>query len=52
MLTIEGWGSLSCAQNVVQKTKEDNQKVGKIGQIISQTFTLKLKHDKIWALWT
>jgi hypothetical protein len=30
-----------------KKTGEVNQKVKKIGQIISQTFALGLEHDKI-----
>jgi hypothetical protein len=47
--TIEGWGSSSCVQSVVEKTKENNQKVGKIGQTINQTSIPKLKHDKIQA---
>jgi hypothetical protein len=31
MLAIEGWGNLSCIQSVVEKIKEDNQKVKNIG---------------------
>jgi hypothetical protein len=49
MPTTKEWGSPSCIQNVVRKIGEDNQKVGKIGQVISQTPTLRIKHDKIWA---
>jgi hypothetical protein len=33
----------------VEKIGEDNQKVGKIGAIISQMFILRPKHDKIQA---
>ncbi len=47
MQAIEGWGSPSHIRNVVQKIGEDNQKVGKISQITSQTPTLGLEHDKI-----
>jgi hypothetical protein len=36
----------------MEKTKEDNQKVGKIGQVISQMSTPWPKHDKIKARWT
>jgi len=35
----------------MEKTKEANQKFGKIGQIISQALTLGPKHDRIWAQW-
>jgi hypothetical protein len=45
--TIEGCGSLSHVQSVVEKNGEDDQKLGKIGQIISQVPTLGLKYDKI-----
>jgi len=31
MPAIEGWGNLRHIQNVVQKIRENNQKVGKIG---------------------
>ncbi len=31
----------------VEKIEEDNQKVGKIGQVINQMFALGLEHDKI-----
>jgi hypothetical protein len=47
MLIIEGWGSPSCVQSVMKKTREDNQKVGEIGQIVNQTFAIGPKHDKI-----
>jgi hypothetical protein len=49
--TIEGCGSLSHVQSVVEKNGEDDQKLGKIGQIISQVPTLVPKHDKIRARW-
>ncbi len=51
MPTIEGWGSPSCVQSVVQKTRENNQKAKKIGRIINQAPTLGLEHDKIQARW-
>ncbi len=51
MPTTKERGSPSCIQNVVRKIGEDNQKVGKTGQVISQTPTLRIKHDKIWAWW-
>jgi hypothetical protein len=51
MPTIEGWGSPSHIQNDVKKNGEDNRKVGKISQIVSQTLTPRPKHDKIWARW-
>ncbi len=51
LLAIEGWGSPSHVQNVVQKTREDNQKVGKTSQVVSQVPMLRLEHDKIWAWW-
>jgi hypothetical protein len=51
MLAIEGWGSPSHVQNVVQKTREDNQKVGKIVRVISQACALRPEHNKIWAQW-
>jgi hypothetical protein len=50
-LAIERCGNLSHIQNVVEKIEEDNQKVQKIGQVINQTFALRLKHNKIWAQW-
>ncbi len=49
ILAIEGCVSPSHVQSVVQKNKEDNQKVGKIGRTINQAPTLGPKHDKIWA---
>jgi hypothetical protein len=33
----------------VEKIKEDNQKVGKIGRTINQTPAPKPNHDTIWA---
>jgi hypothetical protein len=35
----------------MQKMGENNQKVGKIGQAISQTPIPRPEHDKIWAQW-
>jgi hypothetical protein len=35
----------------VEKIGEDNRKVGKINQSISQARTPKLEHDKIQAQW-
>jgi hypothetical protein len=49
MFAIEGWGSLNCIQNDVEKIGKNNQKVGKTNQTISQVLTLGLKHDKIQA---
>jgi hypothetical protein len=37
---IEGCDSLKHIRSVVEKIREDNQKVGKIGQTISQMFAL------------
>jgi len=33
--TIEGWGNLSHIQSAMEKTRENNWKVGKIGQAIN-----------------
>jgi hypothetical protein len=44
---IEICGNPNNIQNIMKKTRKDNQKVGKIGQAINQTPTQKLKHDKI-----
>jgi len=44
---IEGCGSLSHVQNVVEKTREDYQKVGKISRIVNQVFASRPEHDKI-----
>jgi hypothetical protein len=49
MYVIERWGSPSRVQNAMQKIGEDNWKVKKIGQIVSQAFTPGLEHDKIHA---
>jgi hypothetical protein len=35
----------------MEKIGENNRKVVKIGQIISQVFIQGLEHDKIWAQW-
>jgi hypothetical protein len=42
-----GWGSPSHVRNVVQKTRENNQKAGKTNQTINQAPALRPKHDKI-----
>jgi hypothetical protein len=47
--TIEGWGSSSYVQNVIEKSKENNHKARKIGQTINQTSIPRLEHDKIQA---
>ncbi len=49
MPTIEGWGSLSRVQSVVEKVKGDNQNAEKTSQIVNQTPTPKLEHNKIQA---
>ncbi len=46
---IQGYDSLKHIRSDVEKIGEDNQKVGKIGQTISQMFALGPKHDKIWT---
>jgi hypothetical protein len=51
MFAIEKWGSPSCIQNAMQKIGKDNQKVGKIGRVISQAITIGPEHDKIRAQW-
>jgi hypothetical protein len=48
---IEGWGNPSGIRNTVKKTRAINWKLGKIGQIISQTSTFGPKCDRIWAQW-
>ncbi len=48
---IERCDSLSYIQSTMETIGEDNQKVGKIGQIINQVWAQGLKHDKIWAQW-
>jgi hypothetical protein len=49
MPIIEGWGSPSHVQNVIQKTNEDNRKVKKIDRVVNQVPTPGPKQDKIWA---
>jgi hypothetical protein len=51
MHAFEGWGSSSRVRSVVQKTKENNQKVRKISWAINQAPTPRPKHDKIQAQW-
>jgi hypothetical protein len=46
---IEGCGSPSRIQSIVEKIGEDHQKVGKIGQTINQMHAPSPKHDKIRA---
>jgi hypothetical protein len=47
MPTIEECDNPSHIWNTVEKIRENNWKVGKIGWTISQMFALKLEHDKI-----
>jgi len=47
ILVTERYGSPNNIRNIMKKTRENNQKVGKIGQVISQTPTQELEHDKI-----
>jgi hypothetical protein len=47
ILTIKGWGSPNHVRSVVQKTRKDNRKVGKIGQAINYAPTPGSKQDKI-----
>jgi hypothetical protein len=49
ILTIEGWGSLSHIQKVVEKIGEDNWKARKTSRVVSLTLALGPKHDKIWT---
>jgi hypothetical protein len=51
MFTIEGWGSLSYVQSIVEKIGENNWKVGKTGWTVSQMLAYGPKHDKIRARW-
>jgi len=51
MPIVEGWGSPSHLRSVMQKIREDNQKVGKTSQVISQVLALRPKHNKIRARW-
>jgi hypothetical protein len=48
---IEGWGSPSHIQNVMEKIREASRKLGKIGQTINQALALGPEHDRIWAQW-
>jgi hypothetical protein len=50
MLTIEGWGNPRHIQSDVQKIREDNRKVGKIGRTISQPPTPGLEHDNLGTM--
>jgi hypothetical protein len=43
MFTIEGWGSLSRVQNVVEKTRENDRKVKKTSWVVSQKPTPRPK---------
>jgi len=45
---IERCGSPNHVQDVMEKIGEDNWNTT---QIVSQTFTPRLKHDKIWEWW-
>ncbi len=47
MPVIDGWGNPSCVRNAMQKNGEDNRKVEKTNQIVSQTFTPWPEHDKL-----
>jgi hypothetical protein len=47
ILTIEGCDNPSCVQSVVEKNGENNQKVGKIGQVVSYAFAPRPEHDTI-----
>jgi len=51
ILVIEKWGNPNHVWNVVEKTGEDNWKVGKTGWAINQTPTFEPKHDKIRTQW-
>jgi len=51
VFAIEGCDNSNHVQNVVKKDKEDNQKVGKVSQVVNQTFALELEHDKIQTRW-
>jgi len=33
----------------MEKIREVNQKLGKFGQSVNQTFTPRPKHDRMWA---
>jgi hypothetical protein len=51
ILRSERCGSLNHIWNVVEKIREDNWKVKKIGQIIRQSPIPRLEHDNIQAWW-
>jgi hypothetical protein len=51
MLTIEGRGNPNHIRNIIEKNKEDNQKVGKISWTINQTPALRPEHDKFRTQW-
>jgi hypothetical protein len=51
VFAIERCDNPNHVQNVVKKDREDNQKVGKVGQVVNQTPTLGLEHDKIQTRW-
>jgi hypothetical protein len=51
ILAIEGWSSPNCVWINMEKNVEDNWKVEKIRQVVSQTPALGPKHDKIRARW-
>ncbi len=51
MLIIERWCSLSRIWNIIEKTRENNWKVGKTSWTINQAPGPKPKHDKTWAQW-
>jgi hypothetical protein len=43
---IEKWGNPNNIKNIMKRTKENNQKVGKTGQFISKKPTQEPEHDK------
>jgi hypothetical protein len=50
-ILIRSMGCVHTHPSIVEKTREDNQKVVKIGRIINQVLAPSPKHDKIWAQW-
>jgi hypothetical protein len=50
-IPIRSMGCVHTHQSIVEKIREDNQKVVKIGRTTNQVPTPSLKHDKIWAQW-
>jgi hypothetical protein len=48
---IEGCDNPSRIQSTMEKDGENNQKVGKASQAISQTFSSKSEHDKTQTQW-